>query len=106
MLDFYLLDDGAAIPNPVRLAELPKAGELSEEEFTHLQKLRIIETRLDFYHNFRWSSDMVTMKLQLLLRRYPDLTPASATPDAEAQRFFLILLNASSASTGLLAIAD
>ncbi|KUG06309.1 hypothetical protein [Solirubrum puertoriconensis] len=104
MLDFYLLDDAAPRPSPARLAELPKAGQLSAEDFTDLQEQRIIEKRLDYWQDFRWSNGIVNMKLQMLLHRHPQLSPASLQADTPAQRLFLLLLNASAAHTGLLAI--
>ncbi|AYA38307.1 hypothetical protein D3Y59_15420 [Hymenobacter oligotrophus] len=104
MLDFYLLEDDALRPSPARLAELPKAGQLSADDFTDLQNQRIIEKRLDHWQDFRWSNGIVNMKLQLLLHRYPQLTPATPLADTPEQRLFLLLLNASAANTGLLAI--
>ncbi|QHJ08724.1 hypothetical protein GUY19_16085 [Hymenobacter busanensis] len=86
------------------MAELPKAGQLSAEDFAHLQKQRIIEVRLDYHQDFRWSSSVVKMKLQLLLHQHPQLRPENAsTPE---QRLFVVLLNASTADSGLLAAAD
>jgi hypothetical protein len=105
MLAFYLLADEAPRPSRIKLDELPKAGELSAEDFAQLQEQRILEARLDFEQDFRWSSGVVHLKLQLLLHRHPQLTPTAATDSVE-QRFFVLLLNASAAHSGLLAIAD
>lgn len=104
MLDFYLLPDDAPRPSPARLTELPKAGELSAEDFQQLQAQRIIEGRLDYDHDFRWSSGVVQMKLQLLLHQHPQLRPHDVS--RPEQRLLVVLLNASSAESGLLAIAD
>ena len=106
MLAFYLLADSAPKPSPDRLRQLPKAGELSAEEFEQLQAQRIIESRLDYEQDFRWSSGVVNMKLQLLLHRHPQLKPSATATETPEQRLLLLLLNASAASTGLLAIAD
>ncbi|OON70583.1 hypothetical protein [Hymenobacter sp. CRA2] len=104
MLTFYLLADDAPRPGRTKLDELPKAGELSAEDFVQLQAQRILESRLDAEQDFRWSSGVAQMKLQLLLHRHPQLRPNNAsTPE---QRFFVLLLNASAADSGLLAIAD
>ena len=103
MLSFYLLADGTLTPSQNRLEELPKAGELSAGDFRELQAQRIIEGRLDYEHDFRWSSGVVQMRLQLLLLQHPQLRPdAASTPE---QRLFVLLLNASAAESGLLAIA-
>jgi hypothetical protein len=106
MLDFYLLADSEPKPSPERLRQLPKAGELSADEFEQLQTQRIIERRLDYEQDFRWSSGVVNMKLQLLLHRHPQLKPSAAVAETPEQRLLLLLLNASAAGTGLLAIAD
>ncbi|RTQ53493.1 hypothetical protein EJV47_01775 [Hymenobacter gummosus] len=104
MLAFYLLPDDAPRPGPPRLEELPKAGELSAEDFRELQAQRIIEGRLSYEQDFRWSSGVAQMKLQLLLHRHPQLRPDDAsTPE---QRLFVLLLNASAADSGLLAVAE
>ncbi|GAB3828391.1 hypothetical protein [Hymenobacter jeollabukensis] len=104
MLTFYLLPDEAPRPSRMRLDELPKAGELSAEDFAELQAQRIIEGRLDYDQDFRWSNGVAQMKLQLLLHRHPQLRPNDvSTPE---QRLFVLLLNASAADQGLLAIAD
>lgn len=104
MLALYLLPDDAPRPSATRLEELPKAGELSADDFWTLQAQRIIESRLSYDQDFRWSSGVVQMKLQLLLHQHPELRPSGvSTP---AQRLLVLLLNASAAETGLLAVAD
>ena len=104
MLAFYLLPDDAARPSAARLEELPKAGELSAADFELLQQQRIIESRLSPEQDFRWSSGVTQMKLQLLLHRHPQLRPNDVS--TAEQRLFVVLLNASAAEAGLLAIAD
>lgn len=104
MLSFYLLADTTPRPSLIRLAELPKAGELSAEDFRELQQQRIIESRLSVDQDFQWSSGVVRMKLQLLLHQNPELRPRDAS--TAAQRLFVVLLNASAADSGLLVVAD
>lgn len=103
MLAFYLLPDTAPRPSASRLTELPRAGELSAGDFQALQAQRIIESRLSYDQDFRWSGGVVRMKLQLLLHQSPELRPSDAS--TPAQRLLVVLLNASAADAGLLAVA-
>jgi hypothetical protein len=105
MLRFYIVADERPNPRPTELSAMAVAGELAEEAFENLQRKRIIETRLSYYQNFRWSSTLVKMKLQLLLHQHPQLHTATAAATSEQQLFF-ILLNASAQHAGLIAIAE
>ncbi|UOQ73806.1 hypothetical protein [Hymenobacter cellulosilyticus] len=59
---------------------------------------------MSYYTDFRWSSTLVKMKLQLLLHQQPTLpsTPEAISPE---QTFFFILMNASAQQAGLVAVA-
>ncbi|TGE20318.1 hypothetical protein E5K00_20140 [Hymenobacter aquaticus] len=105
MLDFYCIADAKPTPRPAELSDLTLAGQLSEADFEHLQQVRIIESRLSYYDDFRWSSSVVKIKMQLLLHQQPELpsTAALATPE---HTLFLILLNASAQQAGLVASAE
>ena len=106
MLSFYLLADEVPKPRPTQVAELLPAGQLSEESFTQLQQARLLESRLNYYTDFRWSSAAVQVKLQLLLQRFPQLRPTATPTATPEQQLLLILLNASAQSFGIIALAD
>lgn len=106
MLRFYLLADEAPTPRPTGLEQLPPAGQLPEETWAQLQQARLIEGRLDLQLGFRWSSQAVGAKVQLLLQQFPQTRPAAGAEATPEQQLLLILLNASAQQTGLFALGS
>lgn len=72
------------------------AGGIDWEEFGKAQELKIIESHLDYYGKFRWSSQSVKQKRAML-------TPAIS---AEVPNLALILKQAFAADCGLSAFGD
>jgi hypothetical protein len=66
MLDFYTIrDDQAASARGLKLALV---GGIEYEEFIAAQDAGVIEPHLDYYENFRWSSELALRKLALLVK--------------------------------------
>lgn len=61
MLDFYLIVDEQ--PNDYPLTKTVYAGGIKMLEFEQAQYAHIIESHLDFFKDFRWSSAEVRKKL-------------------------------------------
>jgi len=92
MLDFFFIrDEQSANSNQVNYA-----GGIEYEEFIEAQKLKIIESHLDYYGKFRWISQNVQQKLAML-------TPAVA---AAIPNLASILKQAFAAEGGLVAFGD
>jgi hypothetical protein len=65
MLDFYLIADISSKRNPAS-SDPDFLDGIDYEEFEELRELKIIEDHLDYYKDFRWTSDQVSSKLKLL----------------------------------------
>jgi hypothetical protein len=62
MLDFFFIrDDQSSNSNQINAA-----GGIEYEEFIEAQKLKIIESHLDYYGKFRWISQNVQQKRAML----------------------------------------
>jgi len=92
MLDFSFIPD----EKPLHVRGLAYAGGIEYEEFIEAQRLKIIESHLDYYGKFRWISQNVVHKRALL-------TPAvvAAIPNLAA-----IIKQAFAAECGLVAFGD
>lgn len=94
MLDFFLIPDTSSARN-IASSDLDYLGGIEYEEFELLQELKIIENHLDYYKDFRWTSDQVSSKLKLL-----------AKLSDRKFRLAEILRKAQSAEVGVIAYGD
>ena len=92
VLDFCFIPDEM----PMHRRGLALAGGIEQEEFEQAQELEIVESHLDYYGKFRWSSQNVQQKCFLL-------TSASSTA---IPRLAAMLEQASAANCGLVAFGD
>lgn len=61
MLDFYLIKN--TVSKPIHgTSELDYLGWIDYDEFEQLQDEKIIEEHLDYYKDFRWTSEQVASK--------------------------------------------
>jgi hypothetical protein len=67
MLDFYLIKDTTPKPNH-RMPDRDYLGGIDYGEFEQLQEEKIIEGHLDYFKDFRWTSEQVAAKSELLGR--------------------------------------
>ena len=59
MLDFYLISDSEGKPKPEKLDSLDYAGGLESDIFDRLVRKGIIDSRFDYYSDFRWGNQLI-----------------------------------------------
>ena len=59
MLDFYLISDSEGKPKPDKLNILDYAGGLESDIFDRLVRKGIIDSRFDYYSDFRWGNQLI-----------------------------------------------
>jgi hypothetical protein len=92
MIDFSFIKDEL----PMHSRQISYAGGIEYEEFEIAQKLKIIESHLDYYGKFRWSNYQVKQKKEALTPAISALIPNLAT----------LLNQAFSGNYGLVAFGD
>lgn len=95
MLDFYTIQDSATTPKTIN--QQKHAGGLTEEVFEQLMQLGVIDTRFDFYKDFRWNNDQV-QKIKKVCDKI--------MPEANVEILIRILDLALMSNLGLIAISD
>lgn len=106
MLDFYLIKDQDSVNSVSTDADSELVGTLSEEAFKTLQSQGIIESKYDYWANFRWPCDEVKFMFEMLLEKYPLLRNANETVDSQALELFTLLNKAVWKNYGLAAFSD
>lgn len=96
MLDFYLIQDQQIKPDYPEQAKLKFAGGIESNTFTLLVKKGIIDSKYNYYSDFRWTNDEVH---QITKR-------AIAQADTTSEKLILILNQAINSNTGLIAYCD
>jgi hypothetical protein len=71
MLDFYLIKDATHTSN-YNVSHLDYLGGIDYNEFEELQNEKVIEDDLNYFQDFRWTSEQVTAKLIILERASRD----------------------------------
>lgn len=99
MLDLYFINDEQYKPKNLIKSGLEFAGSLEFEIFENLQNKGIIETRFDYYTDFRWGSTFIKQKLLTLKEK-------DYKSDTEIKQLFDLLQKASIRNNGLIAYAD
>lgn len=97
MLDFYLIDDEYIKPNYPK--ELTFAGGLENQTFENLQRKNVIDSRFDYYSDFRWGTTLIKQVLENIIKR--DLQA-----DTDVQQLVKLLEIAAKNKNGLIAYAD
>ncbi|GGG07525.1 hypothetical protein GCM10011344_05080 [Dokdonia pacifica] len=97
MLDFYIASDSKEKPKPDMLNTLEYAGGLEFEMFERLVRKEIIDSRFDFYSDFRWGSKMIK-QIDMKIREYND--------DSDVVYLKKILDKAQNLKAGLIAYGD
>ncbi|MGI4883366.1 MAG: hypothetical protein ACRYFR_00205 [Janthinobacterium lividum] len=92
MLDFSFIAD----EQPMHARNLNYAGGIEWEEFEKAQELKLIENHLDYYGKFRWTSQNVQQKRNML-------TP---TIESAIPNLVPVLKQAFVAGCGLIAFGD
>lgn len=94
MLDFYFIKDTQ--PQPDTPDGLEFAGALDDKAFTNLQKKSIIDNRLDYCGDFRWT----TTDLKQIHQKSTPLH------DTDVAQLLHIIILAENKQTGLMAFGD
>lgn len=98
MLDFYFISDNQTKPNyPDRDLEL--AGSLDVRTFDHLIRKGIIDSRFDYYSDFRWSETLVKQMRQTIENK-------QLSSDTDVKKFLEFIDLALSKQSGLMAYGD
>lgn len=94
MLDFYLIKDTTSKPNN-GTSDLDYLGGIDYDEFEQLQDEKVIEGHLDYYKDFRWTSEQVATKSEAL-----------AKSKAKGYKLAEILTKAREQNCGVIAYCD
>lgn len=97
MLDFYLLSDSEGKPELDKLESLDYAGGLESDIFTRLVKKGIIDSRFDYYSDFRWGNQ----RIQQIDSKANDLST-----DTDVKKLKEIIDKAVIKESGLIAFGD
>jgi hypothetical protein len=92
MLDFFFIRDEQSRNSN----QINAAGGIDYEEFEKAQELKVIESHLDYYGDFRWSTLNVVQKRALLVPSVEVAIPSLAS----------ILKQAFAGECGLVAFGD
>lgn len=99
MLDFYIIRDVQSKPGYPEQAGLEFAGGLDDKTFDNLQKKGIIDTRFDYYSDFRLGTTLIKQIRQTILQR-------KLTEDPDVKNLLDIFEKADKAESGLIAYGD
>lgn len=98
MLDFYFISDDQTKPNyPDQDLEL--AGSLDAKTFDSLIQKGIIDSRFDYYSDFRWSETLVKQMRQTIEDR-------QSYSDTDVKKLLELIDSALSKRSGLMAYGD
>jgi hypothetical protein len=99
MLDFYLIADSESKPNAPGQRSLEFAGRLDDKTFDNLRRKNIVDTRFDYYSDFRWGTQMVQQMLQEISKR-------KIQSDTDVTELIRLLEIARERKCGLIAYGD
>ncbi len=97
MLDFYVIPDSSEKPKPEDLENLEYAGGLELSTYNRLVRKGLIDSRFDFYSDFRWGSRLL---------RHMESSVQDFENDTDAGLLKRIIEKAISRRSGLMAIGD
>lgn len=97
MLDFYLIADSASRPKPDQLDKLDYLGELESAVYSRLIKKGIIDSRFDYYSDFRWTNSII-QQIRSRIKNF--------SADADVLQVLKIIDQVSNLEFGLIAFGD
>ncbi|WP_300663085.1 hypothetical protein [Fluviicola sp.] len=98
MLDFYFINDNQTSPNYPN-QDLELAGSLDAKTFDNLIRKGMIDSRLDYYSDFRWSETLVKQIRQTIEDK-------QFYSDTDGEKLLLLMDTAISRQSGLIAYGD
>ncbi len=97
MIDFYVIADNEQKPNPKNIDKLEYAGGIESDIYERLIKKGIIDSRFDFYSDFRWGNQLV---------RQLDSKTEKIGSDSDISALKRIIDKALNSESGLIAYGD
>lgn len=97
MLDFYIISDSDGKPRPDKLDQFDYAGGIESDMFDRLVRKGIVDSRFDFYSDFRWGYQLV---MQI------DSKTKGLENDSDIKVLKSILNKAVNSKSGLIAYGD
>ncbi len=98
MLDFYLIKDEQPKPNDPEQAKLKFIIGMNSKTFENLIKKRIIDSRFDYYSDFRWNNQFI--------KQIKTKTINNNNSDSDIERLNTILKKAIESKCGIIAYSD
>ena len=98
MLDFYFINDNQTSPNYPN-QDLELAGSLDAKTFNNLIRKGMIDSRFDYYSDFRWSEMLVKQIRQTIEDK-------QFYSDTDGEKLLLLMDTAISRQSGLIAYGD
>lgn len=99
MLDFYIIHDELSKPSYPAKANLEYVGGLDDRTFENLKSKGLIESKFDYYSDFRWSSNFVK-------RKYISLLNHENQSDSDVRKLIEFVNKAKTIDCGLIAYCD
>jgi hypothetical protein len=97
MLDFYIISDSEVNPKPDKIDNLDYAGGLEYDIYERLVRKGIINSRFDFYSDFRWGNSLV---------KQIDSKAKEFSSDSDVTTLKKIVEKAMNAESGLITLGD
>ena len=99
MLDFYIIKDDQVKPNYPEQLALEFAGGLDTETFDNLQNKGIIDSRFDYYSDFRLETLLIKqIRLTIIQKQFQT--------DSDVKKLIQLFDTADEKQSGLLAYGD
>ena len=98
MLDFYLINDKQSKPNYPEKANLEYISGLNSKTFENLKEFRIIDSRFDYYSDFRWNNGLVKQISKKAFEKRES--------DTDIEKLCEILDKALESNSGIIAYCD
>lgn len=99
MLDFYILKDDQALPNYPKQLGLEFVGGLDEKTFFNLQNKGIIDSRFDYYSDFRLGTALIKQIRETILQK-------QLQADTDVKMLTQLFDRADKKQNGLIAFGD
>ena len=98
MLDFYLINDEQTKPSYPEEASLEYVSGLNSKTFETLKEKGIIDSRFDYYSDFRWNMHLVE---QISIK-----VAENRSSDSDCKKLTQILEKALESKSGIIAYCD
>lgn len=97
MIDFYLISDSEEKPSSDKMNNLDYAGGLEMDIYQRLVSKGIIDSRFNYYTDFRWENQLI---------QQIDSKAKNFTSDTDVKKLKEIIDNAVILESGLIAVGD